>query len=191
MKKSIIGLLLTAGLIFFAGAGFCAAPVEEDTPPSVQQMQKVRERIESLRMWKLIRALDLNESLSARLFPVLNSYDKKRQELEISLRDGMKELKEALKSGRDDKLSGIIEKLEQNHKALQKLKDEEIAELKKILTVQQQAKYIIFNHEFQREIRDMIEESKGKRLQKFVPGQNKMGPPEMNKQGMPFAPQRP
>lgn len=47
-------------------------PEDFDRPPTKEQMENVRERIETLRMWKLTKTLDLDEKTSAKLFPLLN-----------------------------------------------------------------------------------------------------------------------
>lgn len=169
MKKNIIKILL----IFFLALGFSAdgmaSPDRDDLnrPPSKEQMEKVRKRIETMRIWKLTKALDLDEKTAARLFPLLNKYDKKRAEIERDIKDNMKNLRDALEDKKESKLRGLLERLEKNHKALQGLNDEERAELKHILTVGQQAKYLIFLQEFNREIRHIIAEARERRHGRF------------------------
>ena len=165
MKKNIIKILL----IFFLALGFSAdgiaSPDRDDhnRPPSKEQMERVRKRIETMKIWKLTKALDLDEKTAARLFPLLNKYDKKRAEIERDIKDNMMDLREALEDEKESKLRDLIERLEKSHKALQSLNDEERAELKQILTVGQQAKYLIFLQEFNREIRRIIEEARSRR----------------------------
>lgn len=80
--------------------------------------------------------------------------------MEDTLRGDMKRLRESLKEGREGQLKDILERLEENHKALQRINDEERAELKKILTIEQQAKFILFQQEFDRDIRKTIAEAR-------------------------------
>ncbi len=155
-------------VLFLVMLGFAAAAVAEpreefDRPPSREQMEKVRERIETLRMWKLTKALDLDEKTSAQLFPLLSRYDKKRAELENAMRDNVRELRESLRGKREGQLKGILDRLEQNHKGMQGIKDAEWEELKGVLSVEQQAKFIIFQLEFDREIKKIIEETRERR----------------------------
>ena len=56
----------------------------------------------------------------------------------------------------------LLEKLEKNRQEMQGLKDQELKGLKDILTIEQQARFLIFQHEFQREMRDMISGARGK-----------------------------
>jgi len=167
MKRRVFNCLFSLFLVI-GFSGVCTAePSEFDRPPSKDQMENVRKRIETLRMWKLTKTLDLDEKTSAQLFPLINKYDKKRAELEVSMKEGMKDLREALKEKREGNLKNIIDKLEQNHKEMQKINDEERAELKKVLSVEQQAKFIIFQQEFDMEIRKIISEVREKRAERL------------------------
>jgi len=180
MRKNVFKLLL----LFFLVLGFTVDSVAEppegfDRPPTKEQKEKVRKRIETLRMWKLTRILDLDEETAARLFPLLNRYNKKRAGIEQNLRGDMIALRDALKNKREGRLRDLLERLEKNHKALQRLKDEERTELKKILTLEQQAKFIIFQQEFDREIRKIIAEARKRRAGRFRRDKPEKGfPPE-------------
>lgn len=158
--KIFLVLILVAGFSIYSSA---EPPEDFEKPPSKEQIEKVRMRIETLRMWRLTEALNLDEKTSAQVFPLISKYNKKRAEMEQSLRNGMMELKESLKEKREGNLKNIIDKLEEDHKALRRIKEEEWAELKRILTIEQQARYILFQHKFEREIRKIIAEAREKR----------------------------
>lgn len=167
MKRYILKILLSTLIVFgFTTIGM-AEPPDFERPPTKEQMERVRERIETLKMWKLTKALDLNEKTSAQLFPVLNKYEKKRLAIEQALRDGMRDLRESLRERREDRLKDILKRLEQNHKEMQRVNDEEWEELKRILTTEQQAKFLIFREEFDREIKRIITEAKERRSERF------------------------
>lgn len=168
MRRNLFRSLFVMALVLgFASVGI-AEPPEFDRPPTKEQMEKVRERIETLKMWKLTKALDLDEKTSAQVFPLLSKYDKKRAEIEHALRNDMKNLRDALKDKRAAQLKGILDRLEQNHRALQKVNDDERTDLKTILTLEQQARFIIFQQEFDREIRKIIAENREKRAERFA-----------------------
>lgn len=168
MKTRYAGILLLLLLVFGLVVNTAAEEREDfDRPPTKEQMEKVRNRIETLRMWKLTKALDLDEKTSAQLFPLLNRYDKKRAETENAMRDNMRELRESLRNKRDAQLKSVLERVEQNHRSMQSIKDAEWEELKGILTIAQQAKFIIFQQEFDREIRKIIEETRGRRHERL------------------------
>jgi len=168
MKKNIVKFLVLFFIVFgFTVDGMAEFPDDTDKPPTQEQMKKVRKRIETLRMWKLTKALDLDENTSAQLFPVLNRYDKQRAELERALWTSMKELRDTLGERREGRLKEILEKLENDHKALQRINDEERAEVKRILNIEQQAKFVLFQVEFNKEIRRIIAEAKDKRQRRL------------------------
>jgi len=161
MKAKILSLMLLA---FFV-AGFSVTAFAEpgrfnEEGPAKERLEKIRKKIEALRIWKLAEALDLDEETSSKLFPVLKKYDRRRAKAQRELRQGMKELKLALKAGKEESLTDIIDRLEQSHKALQRINDEERQALKRILTVKQQAQYILFQQRFKREIRKIIAEAR-------------------------------
>ncbi len=171
MKKRILSFmvfgLLAAGLICNGSAAH--AQFQEDEPSS-EKREKIRKRIETLRMWKLTEALDLDEETSARLFPLLSKFDKQRAQLQQSIRKDMRELRRALRSQQDADFAGIVGRLETNHREMQRIKDEEFQELKTVLSPKQQAQLILFNMKFRNEMRKMIEESRGKRGGRSRPG---------------------
>ncbi|MEC4676819.1 MAG: hypothetical protein VST72_07885 [Nitrospirota bacterium] len=171
-KKIILSALTLLMLTVFATDGRCVGPGPDgpDRPPSREQMEKVRERIEAIKIWKMTKALNLDEKTAARLFPLMNRFDKERGEIQRKIRDGLKEIKDGLKDKDDRQLIGIMEKLEDYHRELQRLKDREWAELKGILTVEQQARFLVFTEEFQNEIRNIIARTKGRRFERMREG---------------------
>ncbi len=157
MRDRILHYVLAVSMIF-AVSGVCAAEQPDfDRPPGREQAENVRKRIETMKMWRLTKALDLDEKTSARLFPLLNKNDRRRFEAEKTLREAMQELRTALREKRDERLKSLLDRLEQAHVGLMKVNEEERAELKKVLTVEQQAKYIVFQQDFDMEMRKMIE----------------------------------
>lgn len=168
MLKDVLKALILFALVFGLAVNSMAEPPDDfDRPPSKEQMEKIRERIETLRMWRLTEAIDLDEKGSAKLFPLLKKFDKKRVAIEDAQREGMRELRQLLKEKRETQLKGLLERLEKNHKDLQKLKEEEWVELKNILTIEQQAKFIIFLQEFSKEVRRLIAEARERRPERF------------------------
>jgi hypothetical protein len=82
----------------------------------------------------------------------------------------MRDMRKALKENRTEGLEKTLAMLEENHKTLQSINDEEWQEMKQILTVEQQAKFIIFRQEFDREVRKIISETKERRQKRGARG---------------------
>lgn len=160
MKTKKVVFLVFLILILFAIEATAEQPEGVERPITKKHMNKTRERIETLKMWKLTKALDLDEKTSSQLFPLLSRYEKKKAEIRDALMVTMKELQDALRDRSERQIKDNLGKIEAENNALHKLRDEEWTELKKILNIEQQAKYIIFQHEFKRDMWRMIAEAR-------------------------------
>ena len=77
MRKNVVKILLLIFIVCgFTAQGFAEQPGYFDKPPTKEQRDKVKNRIETVKMWKLTKALDLDEATSTKLFPIINKYDK-------------------------------------------------------------------------------------------------------------------
>jgi|Deesub1362A_J573_1020465.scaffolds.fasta_scaffold00882_13 Spy/CpxP family protein refolding chaperone len=169
-RYTIITMLVSILIMGFASYALAIPDFDNpEGPPPREDHEKIRERIETLRMWRLTKALDLDEATASRLFPLLNRYDKKRYRIEKAVRKDMRDLKRALDSRRMDELQEILQRIEDRHRELQRLNDEERAELKRILTPEQQARYLLFQYRFKRELREMIEKARRRHLRPLPP----------------------
>ncbi len=164
-KMKIIVLCLVVSGVLNPGTGN-AEQQDGEHIMTRAQMEKVRERIETLKMLRMTKALELDERSSALVFPLLNRYDKKRADIELSLWNGLRELRESLKEKRETRLRALIEKIESDHKTIERINDEERVELKKVLSVEQQARFILFQREFNRDIKRIITDTRERRLEK-------------------------
>jgi hypothetical protein len=134
-------------------------------PPSEEQMEKVRKRVEMVRIWKLTEALDLDEKTASKLFPVLRKYDKKRMQLQREKFKLMRRTRQ-MESGRaGEKVDAekLLKQVEKNRAAMMAMEKDQNKELKKVLTPGQMVKYIAFEERFRREMRQMLRESRGQR----------------------------
>lgn len=132
--------------------------------PSDQQWEDVRKKMEAVRMWRLTERLKLDEKTSARLAALLSSIDQKRGALMRENRQIVRDLGDLLKAEKPDekKMKSAIDKYRKNQEEAADLKKKEAGGLRDILTVQQQAHYLVFQQEFQREMRGMIAGARGK-----------------------------
>jgi hypothetical protein len=127
-------------------------------PMSEEQREEVRKKIDAVRIWRLTEALKLDAGTSAKLSSLLSSVDHQRRDILREQTGTINILKLAVKSPNPDEsqIKTSLEKLEKNHHAMQKLINSEMRGLKNILTVEQQALYVVFQHEFMHEMRGMI-----------------------------------
>ena len=158
-------IMFFAALLIMAAVGPVLAdlPDDIDHPLSREQLVRIRERIETLKMWKLTKALDLEEKTSARLFPVLGRYDKKKADIQYTLIQDVRDLKSSLQAKNEGRTKAVLDRLEARTRELQGVNEQERAELRRVLTVEQQAKYLLFQLEFAREMRRIISEVRERR----------------------------
>jgi Spy/CpxP family protein refolding chaperone len=176
MIKLKIKAVLTAAVLMFAAttASFAqqAPPgsISDDSTaygggaPSEVKREEIRRKIEAVRIWKLTGALKLDTATSAKLASFLSSMDQQRMAIFRDQMMTMRELRRLLKTPKPDEksLKITLDKLGENRRALQGLREKELSGLKDILTTEQQARYVIFQHDFQREMREMIAGARGK-----------------------------
>lgn len=162
MKKFIFGVFLTVSLTFFVSEAISQPFDDIKGPPSKEQREKLRKRVETLKMWRLTKTLDLNEESASRLFPLINKYDKKRFAVMQKMRKDMRKLRKTVDTLSESELSIIIERLKGNHRRLQEISHEEIQKLSDMLTTREMAKFIIFKHDFNREMKKIITKVRGK-----------------------------
>ncbi len=125
-----------------------------------QRMQEGRERLETLRQVKMIEALDVDEETAARISVLYNRHQKETRELIREIDLLVDELEDAVEAGKTDgelqqiRLQ-IKEKRNTNHaNRMRFYSDAEI-----YLTPRQVAKLIVFERNFQRDMRRIMQEA--------------------------------
>jgi Spy/CpxP family protein refolding chaperone len=172
VRSAVAGLL--AAVLVGCGAGAFAqsprrapapapAPGAPDKRTPDQLRTEVLERMRALRAWRIVDELKLDESASARLFPILAKYDEQELKLSDERRDIAREIKTLLAAPKPDdaKLNAALDRMLANRKKRIASKDERIKEVRKVLTPVQQAKLVLLlprlEREFARSIQDVAE----------------------------------
>jgi hypothetical protein len=138
---------------------------------SEEKREEVRKKIDAVRIWRLTEALKLDANTSAKLSSHLSSLDQQRREIQREQTGTINILRFALKLPKPNEslLKTNLDKFEKNHHAMQELTNSEMNGLKNILTIEQQARYVVFQHEFMREMRGMIGGARGNPAGTFDP----------------------
>jgi len=130
-------------------------------PPKGQDPRVI---IEKIRMWRLTQELDLSTEQTAALFPKLNELRKIEKKYSEEKRQVLAELKDLLdRDASDAAITTALSRYEALNRQRIEIQFEQAQEIKTILTPVQQARYLIFEDEFNREIRKMIKEIKNLR----------------------------
>lgn len=123
--------------------------------------QDPRAIIEKVRIYRLTRELDLTTEQAVELFPKLNELQKIDREFRNQQQEIIEDLRELVGESAPDK--EIIRSLSRYEDIFRERLERQInkmKEIRKMLSPSQQAKFIIFQDEFEREIREMIREVK-------------------------------
>ena len=139
-----------------------------DRPPRTKE-RAPRQLIETLRKVRLIEELNLTDEQSIKFFPKLNEIREAKEELNQNRKimiDELMDLLEKDKKSSDqinvklDKLFKLEEEFNKKETALKK-------EIRKILKPEQQARLILFQLRFDKEMREMIQGVKEMRQERI------------------------
>ncbi len=123
--------------------------------------------IEKVKIYRLTKDLDLTTEQAILFFPKLNELQKIEQNYLKNQTEILHEFKKLLNNGAaDQEIVSVIKKYEDAYFKKIEEQKKKLNEMKKILSPSQQARYLIFEAEFEREIRAMIKEIKEQRLKK-------------------------
>ncbi len=164
--RSIAGSMIAAVCLIalaLPAFGQQRMPAPGNDRPTEQQREEVRKKMEAIRIARLTEALKLDEKTAAKFIPAITSLDQKRRILLMENQEILREMRALLASPQPDegKLKAAITRIEKNHHEVLALRNKEFAAIKDHLTVQQQAQYLLFHQEFQREMRGMVEGARG------------------------------
>jgi hypothetical protein len=172
-------VLAVLSLPVFAQQGSLRGPA--GGPPSDEQREEVRKKMEVVKMSRLTEELKLDEKTAAKFIPVITVLDQKRRSLINENRHAMQELRTELNAQQPDegRMRTAIGRIEKIRREIASLREKELQAARESLSVTQQARYILFNQEFMREMRGMVEGARGS-----GPGKGGMGPGQGRGQGL-------
>ncbi|UCG93387.1 MAG: Spy/CpxP family protein refolding chaperone [candidate division WOR-3 bacterium] len=117
--------------------------------------------IEEVRIWRITQELDLTSEQATQLFPKLHEFRKVERDFRKQRMQLLSEMRILLHRGASNQeIRNVVEQYRAVH--IKKIEQEvkSLKEMEKILTPVQQAKFLIFEDEFTREILDMIKHIK-------------------------------
>jgi len=165
MKKQWLAMALIIGL-GLSGGKILAQPAStpqpgEERPMHQERRAELRKKVELIWMQKLTERLDLTEEEKAKVFPLLSQYEEKRRALRQENRELVRELERMIENkATEGELKRTIRALEENDSKLREEKEEGFHELARILPVEKQARYIVFQEQFRREMHRLIKKAR-------------------------------
>lgn len=124
------------------------------------------ERIEQWRKIRLIEMLDLKEEQSVRFIARMNDYEKRRQEMMKEKGEVLDRLERMVRVGApEDQFRQAFASVDSVNARLANSQREYFRGLKDVLTVDQQAKLLLFERRFDMELREAMKDLQRRRRQ--------------------------
>jgi len=164
VKARTVNSALLTIFCLVAGLGYFVRPAEVlaqrfSGPGKSPWSNASREKMDLVLKWKLVEALDLNETQSERFFPLYTKLRKSREEFMRKRESLVDKLRDSLDNAADDaELKKLIEKIEKMDTDFYRERQKYRENLREILTTKQWAQYIIFETEFPRRIMRFLRE---------------------------------
>jgi len=167
----VTGLCCASGTEVLAQNPFPPGRVQPDSdlPPSQappfnnnRQRENPRQRLEMLRVWKMTEYLELDESQAARFFPALQSMQERRYALDSTTISLHGIIRTELQEGEvnQQQVNNWRQEILNNQEQKVRIQREFMETLPEYLTAEQQAKYLIFEQQFQQILWDIIREDR-------------------------------
>jgi Spy/CpxP family protein refolding chaperone len=155
-------------LLGFAGSAMAQGWMDEpppDGPPPFSdgpRAEKIRERIQTVKIWKLTETLELTPEQSQKFFPVYNAYQDARMALEKERFDTFHELSDLLDKEQpsDKEIIALLDKLDSFDGKIQANQAKFRNNVKDILTIQQLGRLYVFEVQFMQQIRGIVKDAR-------------------------------
>lgn len=173
MRWSILlGLVLLFSPLLIGG-GTAASPEEQKAPPATSRdligPTSKRERalggVLTIYIWKMTEAVGLTEEQAAQIFPKIREAFQIRWQSAAKRRQLLFSLRRAVDTSNQGKegLEQLLSQWEENEAKLSASQREMLETLKKILTPEQQVKYLLFEEQFQGDLSKILQELRRER----------------------------
>ena len=151
-----------------------------DRPYGKQDKERMRARIELMKMWKLTEALDLDQETAAKLFPLMHEFDVKQRKLHMNRVATIKLMREKLEGETADStaLRALIKEFKKNEREMVDLRIERLDSLSEHLSDEQIAKMISLVPKFERGVRELLGDAREMRKEHRMIRQREQVPPK-------------
>jgi Spy/CpxP family protein refolding chaperone len=145
-------LFVITGCFLFLISGYLLS--QEPRP----DRDRIRERIEMVRVWKMTEALDLSKEQADRLLVPLEAIEEKRRDLREENGRLMKNLRSAVAGENPDEgaVKDLLDQLERLEDRIRETDGEERTLVRSVLSPVQEGRYVVFKRNFERELRNIV-----------------------------------
>jgi hypothetical protein len=134
--------------------------------------EKARDRIQMIKMMKLTETLRLDQEGAARFFAVSTQYEENKRKIRKDLHEDIERLHHLMRDSNPPErdLRETISRLKNKRRDMDALSQRQMEEELNLLRLDQQARYILFNIDFRRDMDEMIREVREERPPRPGPG---------------------
>ena len=162
MKSRYCVMILIAVLLVSENA-----PGQRHRPPPEKREGPMPERLERFKKMRMIEVLDLNEEDAVRFTAKRNAHEKKMREMMDGRREAVDAVEEKVRDKADaQEYQKIIDKIldidQQMFAERRRFQDE----LRHTLTAEQFAKFVVFERNFEKHLRDAMDEMRRDRMER-------------------------
>lgn len=120
--------------------------------------EEIRDLIDSLRIVKMTEALDLSEEQAIKVFTKMGQVEKEKKDLQKKMKESIQGLRGLIDSeASEEEIKKSIENIKNLRTSIKDQDEVLVKHLEGVLSVEQQAKCILFMEEFPKHIRKMVE----------------------------------
>lgn len=174
-----IAALATAALLAAAAAALPARAQEPPPGPGREEIEDLRETVHLLMLSRLKRAVPLTEEQGKNVVPLLDQLDEARRDHMRQRREALREMRRLLESPKPSEadLTESVRRAREMRLSFESMRRKIEEQVAAQLSVEQQARMMIFMQDFRRDLRQQLRGHRGRR-----PG---MGPPGRPGRAMP------
>ena len=126
--------------------------------PEEGKRERLREEIETMKMWKMLEVLDLTDEQSNDFLPAWRELQKAQKDFRERREELLKSLEAVLGEEKPDegKIRNILGQLEKERSRFDEVQQRFRQKAKEVLTLEQQAKLLLFEDRFEKRMMEII-----------------------------------
>jgi Spy/CpxP family protein refolding chaperone len=153
---------LMAALVLIASVAWAQPPGPGfgPGPEGGPTRERIRERIKTMKIWKLTESVGLTSEQSQKFFPIYNMHQKKLEELDVKRDDIVNRLERATGDSQtsDKEIGELTKSLNDIPRQVLEERDKFYKEISPILPLRQQAKLMVFEERFKQRLQQFVRE---------------------------------
>ena len=133
--------------------------------PEEGKRERLRDEIETMKMWKMLEVLDLTDEQSNDFLPAWREMQKAQKDFREKREDLLKSLEAVLgeEKPNEGKIRDILGQLEKERSQFEEVQQRFRQKAQEVLTLEQQAKLLLFEDRFEKRMMEIIRQYREKR----------------------------